>query len=243
MGQINTMAKTTLEYIAPSSEEAITKGLAELGISREKVEIEILDSGSKGLFGIGGRQARVRLTVVGAADEPAKVIEPVEKPEAPVVKPMVSVPYAAAEPSEKEDYSLPGRRPGTSRGAMETCLCGSATPCCAPRIGSGLRRGLVTTAELGASQGACQRPGSITVAGTPRHSVTLSRFHAFTLPRFHVVTFSHCQIAAPVALSPHPAPLAGRWAFRYVVPRRTAGASSRAHVCGTDEADGLQLRR
>ncbi|MHC1773482.1 MAG: RNA-binding cell elongation regulator Jag/EloR [Flexilinea sp.] len=97
------MAKTTLEYIAPSSEEAITKGLAELGISRDMVEIEILDSGSKGLFGIGGRQARVRLTVVGAANEPAKVIEPVKEPEAPVVKPMVSVPYAAAEPSEKED--------------------------------------------------------------------------------------------------------------------------------------------
>lgn len=55
--------KTTLEIIAPSVDEAITRGITQLGIEREDVDIEVLDSGSKGLFGIGGRQARVRLVL------------------------------------------------------------------------------------------------------------------------------------------------------------------------------------
>jgi spoIIIJ-associated protein len=55
--------KTTLEIIAPSVDEAVDRGLAQLGINRESVDIDILDSGSKGLFGLGGRQARVRLVL------------------------------------------------------------------------------------------------------------------------------------------------------------------------------------
>ncbi len=56
--------KTTLEIIAPSVEEAVERGLSQLGLSREAVELEVLDPGSRGLFGLGGRQARVRLTLV-----------------------------------------------------------------------------------------------------------------------------------------------------------------------------------
>ncbi len=55
--------RATLEIIAPTVEEAIERGLADLNLSREAVEVEVLDSGSKGLLGIGSRQARVRLTV------------------------------------------------------------------------------------------------------------------------------------------------------------------------------------
>ena len=55
--------RTTLEKIAPNVEEAITEGLAELGMGKDAVEVEVLDEGSRGLLGIGGRQARVRLTV------------------------------------------------------------------------------------------------------------------------------------------------------------------------------------
>jgi spoIIIJ-associated protein len=62
--------KTTLEIIAPSVDEAITRGITQLGISREAVDIEILDSGSKGLFGLGGRQARVRLVLKSESDAP-----------------------------------------------------------------------------------------------------------------------------------------------------------------------------
>ena len=55
--------KTTLEIIAPTTEEAINRGLEQLGLPIESVNVEILDSGSKGLLGIGGRQARVRLSL------------------------------------------------------------------------------------------------------------------------------------------------------------------------------------
>jgi len=53
--------KTTLEIIAPSVEEAVAKGLSQLGIPEEAVEVEILDQGSRGFFGLGNRLARVRL--------------------------------------------------------------------------------------------------------------------------------------------------------------------------------------
>jgi spoIIIJ-associated protein len=55
--------KTTLEVIAPTVEEAVESGLNQLGLPREAVDVEVLDSGSRGLFGLGGRQARVRLTI------------------------------------------------------------------------------------------------------------------------------------------------------------------------------------
>ncbi len=55
--------RATLEIIAPSIEEATEKGLAELGLQPDQVEIEVLDEGSRGLFGLGSRQARIRLSV------------------------------------------------------------------------------------------------------------------------------------------------------------------------------------
>lgn len=55
--------RTTLEKIAPTVDEAILEGLTELGLAAEFVNVEVLDKGSHGLFGVGSRQARVRLTV------------------------------------------------------------------------------------------------------------------------------------------------------------------------------------
>jgi len=60
----NNNKRATLEVIAPSVDEAIEKGLSDLGLSRESVQIEILDEGTRGILGIGSRQARVRLMVV-----------------------------------------------------------------------------------------------------------------------------------------------------------------------------------
>lgn len=61
--------KTTLEIIAPTTEEAIDNGLKQLGLSEDLVDIEILDAGSRGLLGIGGRQSRVRLTIKDQKEE------------------------------------------------------------------------------------------------------------------------------------------------------------------------------
>ena len=79
--------RTNIEIIAPTIEEAVDKGLEELGLSRDEVEIEILDEGSRGLFGLGSRQARVRLSTksgaersAGAAVFPESGPEPVKEP-------------------------------------------------------------------------------------------------------------------------------------------------------------------
>ena len=55
--------RTTLEIIAPTVEEAIAQGLAELNLTADAVSVEVLDAGNKGLFGLGKPQVRVRLTV------------------------------------------------------------------------------------------------------------------------------------------------------------------------------------
>ena len=65
--------KTTLEIIAPTVEEAIAQGLAQLGLTADAVSVEVLDTGNKGLFGLGKPQVRVRLTVNGSGG--AEVVE------------------------------------------------------------------------------------------------------------------------------------------------------------------------
>lgn len=53
-----------IEKTAKSTEEAIELALSELGVGRDAVEIEVLEEGSKGLFGIlGGKDAKVAVTV------------------------------------------------------------------------------------------------------------------------------------------------------------------------------------
>ena len=48
-------------FSANSIEEAIEKGLESLGLNRIQVDIEILDEGNKGLFGLGSRKAQVSI--------------------------------------------------------------------------------------------------------------------------------------------------------------------------------------
>jgi spoIIIJ-associated protein len=59
------MDRTTLEVIAPSVDNAVEQGLTQLGLPRDAVDVEVLESGSHGFLGIGSRQVRVRLTVKG----------------------------------------------------------------------------------------------------------------------------------------------------------------------------------
>ena len=54
----------TIEASGKNVEEAVENGLAELGVERHEVTIEVLTQGRAGLFGIGGEPARVRLSPV-----------------------------------------------------------------------------------------------------------------------------------------------------------------------------------
>jgi len=87
--------RTKLEVIAPTVEEAIEKGLNELGLTEDKVEIEVLDEGKKGLLGLGSRQARIALKIKPAVKKPEEV-QVVESPRALPEK-------EEEEPSEEEE--------------------------------------------------------------------------------------------------------------------------------------------
>lgn len=69
--------RATLEIIAPTVEEAVEKGLADLGLPADAVEVEVLDQGSRGLFGIGSRHARIRLAVLSGQPEADQAAPPV----------------------------------------------------------------------------------------------------------------------------------------------------------------------
>ena len=51
-----------VEIGAKTVDEAIKAGLEDLGLARNQVRIEVLAAGSPGLLGLGGEDARVRLT-------------------------------------------------------------------------------------------------------------------------------------------------------------------------------------
>lgn len=54
----------SIEMIGKTVEDALDKALNELNLNRDKVELEILDEGSKGLFNfIGGKPAKIKVTV------------------------------------------------------------------------------------------------------------------------------------------------------------------------------------
>lgn len=55
-------ARASVEVTARTVEEAIEQGLAQLGASRDEVEIEVLHPGRSGVFGLGAQDASVRLT-------------------------------------------------------------------------------------------------------------------------------------------------------------------------------------
>jgi spoIIIJ-associated protein len=73
--------RPTLEIIAPTVEEAIAQGLDQLGMAADAVSVEVLDAGTKGLFGMGGRQVRVRLTVNGPGGAPVPAPKLASRPD------------------------------------------------------------------------------------------------------------------------------------------------------------------
>lgn len=101
--------RTSLEVIAPTVEEAVAKGLGDLGLSEQDVEVEVLDTGSRGLFGLGYRQARVRLTIkAGPQDEQAVFTAPPPSDELLPVKPAAArTPVVMASATEPEETLEP----------------------------------------------------------------------------------------------------------------------------------------
>ena len=85
------MATQTHEFKAKTVDDAVEEGLRALGLARSEVEIEILQKGSRGIFGLGSEPALVRLTPRSVA-----AVNPVPQPPVAVAPPAVEPPAAPA---------------------------------------------------------------------------------------------------------------------------------------------------
>ena len=78
------------EFSARTEDEAVEMGLQELGVSIADVDVQVVEEGSKGLFGLfGSRPVKVRLTLKDAEEDPlAELLEdkPAKKEEKKAVK-------------------------------------------------------------------------------------------------------------------------------------------------------------
>lgn len=84
-------------------EAAITAALQQLNMTRDEVEIEIVDSGKKGFLGFGAREAEVAVTV--KETEKPKIPETEEKKEAPIPE----IEQKESEKSEEVSESIEGK--------------------------------------------------------------------------------------------------------------------------------------
>ena len=90
----------TLEKTARTEDEAIAAALAELGMDRDDVSVEIVERAKSGFLGIGASPAVIRVSY----EAPDPVVE--EVPAAPAAKPAAEpVRAAAAEVDENPDYA------------------------------------------------------------------------------------------------------------------------------------------
>ena len=106
-------------------EEAISAGLQENGLSIGDVNVEILEEGSKGLFGLfGSRDARVRLTLI--EDESHADAMDVFKDSLATVKPQRQ-PEKAARPPQEERKPKPAK-PAAERTEKPAPQSGEKTP-------------------------------------------------------------------------------------------------------------------
>jgi len=77
--------KRDAEFSGKNIEEAISRGLSELNLDREEVEIHIISPGNRGVLGIGAEDARVSLGHFVEVPDPAK--EPESQAEELVIEP------------------------------------------------------------------------------------------------------------------------------------------------------------
>jgi len=103
----------SVEVRGRNVEEAIASGLSELGMSRDQVEIEILNRGSRGVLGLGAEEARVLLTPIKSA--PAQPAAPIAAP--PVAQPVEAPRPIAPTPAQPTSAAAP--TPPASAGPEE----------------------------------------------------------------------------------------------------------------------------
>lgn len=92
-----------LEATGRTEQAAIDAALAQLGLDRDEVSVEILDRAKTGFLGIGSTPARVRVAYEGPDDEPEAEHQVVQAPETP----------------EKVVYEAPKEAKAPAKGVLE----------------------------------------------------------------------------------------------------------------------------
>jgi spoIIIJ-associated protein len=109
-------SENSVVVAAPSVEEAIIIGLTRLTATRDEVEIEVMDEGSRGFLGIGAREARVRVSCKPAEAVRAEAevqgstpVESISQPEPEREAEVVAEPESAriAAPTEEQELPAP----------------------------------------------------------------------------------------------------------------------------------------
>lgn len=96
------MATKYIDTTGKTVDEAIAKALAQLGLERDDVSVEVLEQAKRGFFGIGASPAKVRVTY-GLEEETVPVAVPASKP--------VSAPKPAPAPKSPEKKEKPADKP------------------------------------------------------------------------------------------------------------------------------------
>ena len=90
------------DFSARTESEAIEQGLQELGVSIADVDVQVVEEGSKGLFGLfGSRPVKVRLTVKDAEEDPLADLLEDKKPEKKAEKKPEARAEKKAEPKQE----------------------------------------------------------------------------------------------------------------------------------------------
>jgi spoIIIJ-associated protein len=94
----------SIEVVGETVDAAVEAGLAQLGVTRDQVTVEVVREGSRGVLGIGARDALVRLTLLVEEAEPSPEPAPAPEPELePVPEPE---PELQPRPTQEEILSL-----------------------------------------------------------------------------------------------------------------------------------------
>ncbi|HPI99473.1 MAG TPA: RNA-binding cell elongation regulator Jag/EloR [Enterococcus sp.] len=96
-------------YEGQTVEEAISAGLAALGLTESQVTVEVLDEGKKGFLGMGKKNARVSLNPVlteEVVETVEEIIEDVVEPELAESMVEVDVTVAPVEPEVPKDNTV-----------------------------------------------------------------------------------------------------------------------------------------
>ena len=120
-----------IEVTGKNEDEAIAKGLAQLGLDRDDVSLEILERGRTGFLGIGSVPAKVKLTYE-APDEPEPAPVPAPPAEEKKPEPPKPAPKPEASPKPPVQKAQPKPQPPKPRPKQESKPQAKPEPASAP---------------------------------------------------------------------------------------------------------------